>query len=245
MSDGGAKPVATQQPAKTTERRGLLVAILFVVMVVNFADRQILPILLESIKRDLRASDTEMGLLSGFAFVLFFALAGLPLARLADVSSRRHIIAVALGFWSVMTMLSGRATTFLQLAAFRMGLGIGEAASGPAAQSIISDLYPSERRTGALSLLAVAGPIGVMVAFVVGGALEQAAGWRYTFVVVGTPGFLLALVQLLASEPRRGAAEQPGVDVARYDLRETATYLLSLHSLRYITAGASLNLFCG
>ena len=221
-----------------------LVSVLFLVTVLNFLDRQILSILLEPIKRDLGASDAEMGLLTGFAFVAFFALAAVPIARASDAHSRRNIIAVSLAFWSVMTMLSGYAASFLQLTVARAGLGVGEAATAPAAQSMLSDVFPGPRRTGVLSLFAVAGPIGVMLAFIVGGWLSEAVGWRATFVAVGAPGLLLAVVVLLTvREPRRGAADA-SVDLAQHNLRETVAYLLNLRSLRYLTAGASLNLFC-
>jgi MFS family permease len=143
------------------------VAVLFLVSVFNFMDRQLLAILLEPIKRDLGASDTVMGLLTGFAFVLFFALASVPIARAADVRSRRNIIAGALAFWSVMTMLTGLATSFVQLAAARVGLGLGEAATSPAGQSMISFLargaprpcryWPSPRPSGSWRLSCSAG----------------------------------------------------------------------------------------
>lgn len=221
------------------------VGVLFVVTVFNFVDRQILAILLESIKRDLHVSDSQMGLLTGFAFVSFFALAGLPIARAADLHSRKHIIAASLAFWSVMTMASGYAASFLQLSAARAGLGIGEAATAPTAQSMLSDLFSGARRTGVLSLLAVAGPIGVMLAFIVGGRLDQVIGWRMTFLAVGAPGLLLALlVFFTVPEPRRGAAEGTKVEVKPHTLAETVSYLWSLRSLRFLTAGASLNLFC-
>ncbi len=221
-----------------------VVAILFLVSVFNFMDRQLLSILLEPIKADLGASDTAMGLLTGFAFVSFFTLASVPIARAADVHSRRNIIAAALAFWSVMTMLSGAVTSFLQLAAARVGLGLGEAATGPAGQSMTSDLFSSARRTAALSLLAVATPVGFMLAFVLGGGLNQAIGWRWTFVALGTPGLVLAIFVLLTvREPRRGAAEDAWVDEGEYGLRETARYLWSLRSLRWMVAGAAMNGF--
>ena len=135
-------PVPTPQPVHAAEKAPRYVALLFLVSAVSFMDRQILAILLEPIKRELGASDTEMGLLTGFAFVLFFALASVPIARAADRYSRRNIIAVALTFWSIMTMLSGYVATFLQLAAVRVGLGVSEAAVAPAAASILSDSSP-------------------------------------------------------------------------------------------------------
>jgi predicted MFS family arabinose efflux permease len=236
--------MATADRANAPARPWYVVTILFLVTVFNLMDRQILSILLEPIKRDLGASDTVMGLLTGFAFVSFFTLASVPIARAADEHSRRNIIAGALAFWSVMTMLSGLVASALQLAAARVGLGIGEAATLPASQSMVSDLFSPARRITAISMLAVAAPVGIMLAFILGGWLNQAVGWRLTFVALGAPGLLLALLVLLTvREPGRGAAEHESADVERYDLHETVTYLWSLRSLRYLTAGASLNVF--
>jgi MFS family permease len=225
-------------------RAAYTLAILSLVVVFSLMDRQILSILLEPIKRDLGASDTFMGLLTGFAFVAFFALAGLPIARVADRRSRRLVIATALAFWSLMTMLSGVVTSSLQLACARVGLGLGESAVLPAAQSMLSDLYSVDRRAKAMSLLAVATPVGIMLAFVLGGWLNEAVGWRLTFVVLGAPGLLLALVVVLTvDEPQRGAAEGSSTDVAWYGLRQALTYLWNVRAFRYLTLGASLNVF--
>jgi predicted MFS family arabinose efflux permease len=237
-------PVARRDPVHAAAKPTRYVALLFLVSAVSFMDRQILAILLEPIKRDLGASDTEMGLLTGFAFVLFFALASVPIARAADRYSRRNIIAVALTFWSITTMLSGFVATFLQLAAARVGLGVGEAATAPASASILSDLFPKDRRTAPLALLGVAAPVGAMIAFTIGGMMNTAIGWRLTFVALGAPGLFLAVVMLLTiREPRRGASEAASVAIRSYDLSDTISYLWSLHSLRFLAAGASLNLF--
>ena len=238
-----AVPPGLEQPTKKLTR---YLAVLFLVSTVSFMDRQILAILLEPIKHDLGASDTEMGLLTGFAFVLFFALASVPIARAADRYSRRNIIAVALTFWSVMTILSGYVASFLQLAAARVGLGIGEAATAPAAHSMISDLFPKDRRPAPLALLAVAAPVGTMIAFTIGGILNAAIGWRMTLVALGAPGLILTVLMLLTiREPRRGASETEPVDARHYGLHHTIGYLSSLRSLRYLAAGASLNVFAG
>jgi MFS family permease len=125
---------------------------LFVVFVFNFVDRQILAILLEPIKADLGASDTAMGFLTGIAFALFYTVAGIPIARLADRGSRRTIIAVGLAVWRGMTALSGLARTFTQLAMARIGVGIGEAACSPPAHSLLADYFPPERRATALAV---------------------------------------------------------------------------------------------
>jgi predicted MFS family arabinose efflux permease len=237
-------PSATPAHTHAADRPARYVVLLFLVSAVNFMDRQIVAILLEPIKRELGASDTEMGLLTGFAFVAFFALAGLPIARASDRYSRRNIIAAALAFWSLMTMWSGYVATFLQLGTARVGLGISEAAVAPAAQSMLSDLFPRERRTAPLALLAVAGPVGAMLAFTIGGIANAAFGWRMTFVALGAPGLLLTVVILLTmGEPRRGASETDSVDAKQYDLVSTLAYLWSLRSLRWLVAGASLNFF--
>ena len=140
-------PVAARDSVHAAANPTRYVPLLFLVSAVSFMDRQILAVLLEPIKHELGASDTEMGLLTGFAFVLFFALASVPIARAADRYSRRNIIAVALTFWSLTTMLSGYVATFLQLATGRVGLGVAEAATAPASASILSDMFPRERRT--------------------------------------------------------------------------------------------------
>jgi predicted MFS family arabinose efflux permease len=236
-----AGPAARVDP---TEQSARYLVMLFVVATMSFMDRQLLTILLEPIKQDLGASDTEMGLLTGFAFVLFFALASVPIARAADRHSRRNIIAAALTFWSVMTMVSGYAASFMQLAAARVGLGVGEAAAAPASHSMISDLFPKERRTASLALLAVAAPVGTMLAFTIGSLVNAAIGWRMTFVALGAPGLALAVLILLTiREPRRGASETRPVDATIYGFRPTIGYLSSLRSLRWLAAGASLNVF--
>jgi predicted MFS family arabinose efflux permease len=229
----------SEDPAEKSTRYAV---VLFLVATANFMDRHILAILSEPIKHDLGASDTEMGLLMGFAFVVFFALASVPIARAADRYSRRNIVAVALTFWSVMTMLSGCVVSFLQLASARVGLGIGEAATAPATHSMISDLFPKDRRTASLALVAVAAPVGAMIAFTIGGSLNTALGWRMTFVVLGAPGLILTVLILLTiREPRRGASETRPLDATHYGLHHTIGYLSSLRSLRCLAAGASLN----
>jgi Arabinose efflux permease len=224
--------------------RWYVASLLFLVGVFNWMDRQILSILLESIKAELRASDSAMGLLTGFAFVSFYALASLPIARLADSYSRRNIIATGLAFWSAMTAMSGYVGSFAQLALARVGVGVGEASAMPAGQSLISDFFPTEKRSAALSVVAVSAPIGLMSAFMIGGKLNSTVGWRDTLFWIGVPGLLLALlIYATLKEPVRGIAEHAQVDRMKYDVRETLAYLWSSRSLRYLTLGASLSTF--
>ena len=218
--------------------------VLVLVAVFNLIDRQILAILIEPIKRDLQLSDTAMGVLTGFAFVALYTLTSVPIARLADSANRRTIIAVALAFWSVMTALSSLATSFTQLALARVGVGIGESATAPASHSMLSDLFPPARRALALSLLATASPVGIMIAFVVGGWLNDTVGWRMTLVCAGVPGLVLALVvRLTVREPERGASEERAADTTHYGFGVTLRYLLRSPAFVWLTLGAALSNF--
>lgn len=180
--------------------------ILLVVYIFNFLDRQIVNILAEPIARDLKLSDTQIGLMTGLAFALFYTVLGLPIARYADRSttSRPRLIAVALAIWSGMTALCGLAQNYTQMLLARIGVGVGEAGCTPAAHSLISDMVPKERRASALAFYALGIPIGTVLGMVIGGQLADAIGWRKAFVVVGLPGIALALVVLFVmKDPRR------------------------------------------
>jgi MFS family permease len=191
------------------------------VYVANFVDRQVLSILNEEIKRDLGLSDGEMGFLYGTAFAVFYALFGIPLGRLADLWTRRSLIAVSLGIWSTMTTLSGLARNFGELAAARIGVGVGEAGASPAAFSLISDYYPPARRATALALYSsgiyIGSGLSLMIggeivgrwdaAFAAGGAPLGLRGWQAAFFAVGLPGLLLALWVRTLREPVRGALD--------------------------------------
>jgi len=235
---------AAGAPDATRTRPAYTVTMLSLLMVFSLMDRQILSILLEPIKRDLGTSDSLMGLLTGFAFVAFYTLTSVPIARLADAYSRRNIIALSLVFWSAMTSLSACAASFVQLALLRIGVGIAESGSGPAGQSLLADLFPPARRTAAMSMLAIASPVGVMLAFIIGGALNERFGWRMTLAGIGAPGVLLALLWwLTVKEPPRGASDASLVDNKPSELRQTVRYLSSLKSFRGLTLGSSLAIF--
>lgn len=184
--------------------------ILLVVYVFNFIDRQIVNILAEPIARDLKLSDTQIGLMTGLAFALFYTVLGVPIARYADqpTTSRPRLIALALAMWSGMTALCGVAQNYTQLLLARIGVGVGEAGCTPAAHSLISDIVPKERRASALAFYALGIPIGTLLGMIIGGQLADAIGWRRAFVVVGLPGVALALVVVwLLKDPRRNGME--------------------------------------
>ncbi len=204
--------------AVSTERqtsdlyRWYVLSVLVVVYIFNFIDRSILGILLEPIKQDLGASDTAMGFLGGIAFAAFYTILGIPIARMADKGVRRNVIVVCLTIWSVATALCGLAQNFVQLLFARMGVAVGEAGGSPPSHSMISDLFPADKRATALAIYALGIPIGSMIGNLGGGWINEWFDWRTAFFVVGLPGVALALfVRFTVREPPRGVAE--GIDV--------------------------------
>jgi predicted MFS family arabinose efflux permease len=220
--------------------------IIALVYVVNYLDRQILAILLPSIKSEFWLSDTALGLLAGPAFALFYAILGVPIARLADRISRRNIIAASLALFSLATFACGLAIQFAHLFLARVLTGIGEAGTGPAAQSLISDLYPPKRRASAQAFYAAGLNVGIMVAFFGGGLIAEAYGWRVAFMAAGLPGFVLAaFVLLMLHEPTRGASEEREDKGQLPALRATTAFLLSQRSYRHIVLGTAMSAFSG
>src|SRR5882757_6627253 len=192
--------------AKPAMRRYYVLGILTVVYALNFLDRTIFNVLIEPIKKEFALSDTTMGLLAGFGFVLFYSLLGIPIARVADRLNRRNIVAVAFAFWSAMTFLCGMAQSVATLALARIGVGIGESAGTPASQSIVADLFDKNERPRALGVYAIGTYLGVFLGYFIGGYVNQHYGWRMAFFSAGLPGIVLAAVLwLTVSEPRRGA----------------------------------------
>ncbi len=190
------------------KRRGITLALLTTAYFFSYMDRQILAILQELIRTDLHLSDTQLGLLAGFAFAIFYATLGIPVARLADKGNRVTIIAVALALWSMMTAVCGLAQNFAQLLAARIGVGVGEAGSSPPSHSIIADLYPPEKRAGAMGIYSLGVVLGTAFGTIIGGSVAHLYGWRVAMLTVGLPGIVLAiLVKLFVVEPRRGLSD--------------------------------------
>jgi MFS family permease len=217
-----------------------VLGVLMLVYVVNFIDRQVLSILMEPIKRDLGLSDSQLGVLSGFSFAIFYALAGLPIARLADRTSRRNIIAASLALWSGMTALCGLAASFPQLLLGRVGVAIGEAGAGPAAHSMIADIFPHGRRSTALAVFATGVPIGILVGLIAGGWLNQAFNWRVAFVVIGLPGLVLsALLMATVREPLRRETPLAGIG----SLSEAVRTLWAVRPFRYLALASALHAY--
>ena len=237
--------MSTITAADTRVRRYVL-SVLVVVYTFNFIDRQILSILLESIKADLDLSDQALGFLAGFAFAAFYATMGIPIALWADRGNRRNLISVALGLWSAMTALSGLAQNFWQLAVARIGVGIGEAGCSPPAHSLIADFYAPKERATALGIYALGIPFGIMFGLFIGGWINEAFGWRRAFFVVGLPGLLLALVvRFTVTEPVRGMSESRPVTDDRPGILETFRFLASRPSFVHLAFGGALAAFVG
>ena len=226
--------------------RHYALGILVVVYTFNFIDRQILSILLQPVKDDLGLSDTAMGMLTGFAFAAFYATLGIPIARFADRSNRRNLVAWALGIWSLMTALSGLAQNFWHLLAARIGVGIGEAGCSPPAHSMIADYYPADQRATALGIYSLGIPFGIMFGLFAGGWVNEFFGWRAAFFVVGLPGILLALiVRFSLREPPRGMAEGRADSADQPSVGETLQYLWAKKSFRHMSFAAALTAFVG
>ncbi len=197
-----------------------MVAVLMVAYTLSFIDRYVIALMVEPLKQDLALSDTQIGLLSGFAFAIFYTIMGIPIARLADRYSRRWIISIGVFVWSLMTAASGLARSYWQLLAARIGVGVGEAALSPAAFSMIADSFPPARLGRALGVYSAGVYFGTGMAFIIGAAVIEMVSsapaislpivgtvrpWQLTFFVVGVPGLLLAVwTWSLREPPRRG-----------------------------------------
>ncbi len=236
-----ANPAAQSPPQFSPGYANYVLGVLFIVYVFNFVDRQVMSVFIGPIKAEFGASDTAMGLLVGFAFTLLYTFAGIPIARLADRSSRRNIIAIGLAAWSAMTVACGFARTFAQLVIARIGVGIGEAAGSPPSHSLIADYFPPGRRATALAIYASGAFVGSGLAYLFGGYLRELFDWRTAFIIVGLPGLLFALVvRLSVREPPRGWSEQRHDHDERTSLGETLRFLAGSRSWLLMMTGFSL-----
>lgn len=193
--------MTTVSPLHRNTTFGLLV----LVAIVSYVDRQIFTLFQDDIKAELGLSDGQLGLLTGMSFALFYALAAFPIARYADRGDRRMTIALCVIVWSAATALCGLAQNFWQLILARIGLAAGEAGAGPAGTSLLTEIFPIERRNLIIGGMLAANAVGLSGGLALGGWLSQYYDWRAVFLIMGLPGIGLGLVVwLLAAEPRRG-----------------------------------------
>jgi MFS family permease len=214
--------------------------------VANVIDRsQILAASLQSIKAEFGASDFQLGMLTGLPFALFYSTMGIPIAAWADRWNRRNVLAMAVAVWSGMTALCGLSVNFAMLFAARVGTAIGEAGGSPPSHSLISDYFPKLRRGTAFSIFALAVPLGTSLGAAIGGWGNQNLGWRYTFMLVGFPGLLLALVvRLTIIEPPRGHADKVSRQAATAEtpgMLEVLRFLWARPSFRHMCLATALH----
>jgi len=244
-------PVHPAAPPVSAAYRRYVLWLLLLIYIVNFIDRQVINILAEPIKNDLHLADWQLGLLSGFAFGIVYTLLGFPLARAADRHHRGYIIAGCLAAWSAFTGACGLAQNFLQLVAFRAGVGVGEAGCTPTSHALIADYTPKEKRASALAFYAMGTPIGSLLGLAIGGAMSDYFGWRQAFLVAAVPGLVLAVVAAFTvKEPRhhiaaaaKAAGDTAAVAIASFS--ETLRYLMTKRAFWFMAWGAGIRSFLG
>ena len=193
--------------------RSVLLSLLLLAYVFNFLDRQILGILAGPIIADLKLTDAEFGAIGGLAFAILYSVLGVPLAMLADRTSRSRVIAGSLAVWSAFTALCGTATSFWQLFVFRLGVGVGEAGGVAPSYALIADYFPPQRRARALAIFSLGIPIGLAAGTLIGAYLAAWIDWRAAFIAMGVAGIALAPVMLyfVRDLPR---SQRPQTDLA-------------------------------
>ncbi|HMK80452.1 MAG TPA: MFS transporter [Xanthobacteraceae bacterium] len=235
-----ARPLDAAGGASTASlARAYTLALLTLIYALNFLDRTIFNVLIEPIKKEFVLTDTMLGLLAGFGFVLMYSALGMPIARLADRRNRRDIVTAALAFWSAMTALCGMAQNVAMLACARIGVGIGESAGTPASQSIIADLFAKDERPRALGIFAIGTYLGVFLGYFFGGWVNQYFGWRMAFIGAGIPGIAIALtLRFTVAEParRHDGAER----ISNEAIGPTFAFLFSQRSFVLVLIGFCL-----
>ena len=226
--------------------RAYVLFALVVVYTFNFIDRQIVGILAVPIKAELALTDTQLSLMGGLAFALFYTFLGIPIAMLADRSNRVWIMTVALGVWSAMTAACGFAQNFTQLFLARLGVGVGEAGGVAPAYSLISDYFPQEKRARALSIYSFGIPIGSALGILLGGVLTSYLGWREAFIIVGLAGLAIVPVfRLTMREPKRGGLDRAGALTSPASLGDVARTIIGKPSFWGLSLGAASSSMMG
>jgi len=236
---------STEAPYPRASYSWYVVGVLTLVYVFSFIDRQIMSLLVSPLRRDLHISDTQVSILMGLGFAIFYTLCGIPLGRLADTRSRRSIIAAGLVAWSIFTAMCGLAKNFGQMLLWRIGVGVGEASLSPSAYSLITDYFPKERLATAISVYSMGIYLGAGLSYLLGGIIVRLASvkdawilplvgavrpWQVIFFAVGLPGLLVVFLMLTVKEPfRRGIVKQasaiPFSQVFKYILENKRTFL--------------------
>ena len=239
----GSQVVSTSQgtPQRATWHTHYALLMLATIYVFNYIDRLLISILIEPIKLEFGVSDTQIGLLSGVAFAIFYTLFGFPIGRLSDRIGRKPVIALACIAWSAMTMLCGVATSFVMLLLFRIGVAVGEAGGTAPSVAMVADLYPPKQRSRALSVFMMGPSLGAVLGLGLGGWIAQTYGWRTAFIVIGAPGVVLGLLLwLTVRSPRPPAPAAPVAGAAPENWRTTLVELLKTPSFLLIMLAGTL-----
>lgn len=255
MADAVAAPLSgVAIPDDVKRHRTYALVVLTLAYTSSYLDRTIVGAVAEHIKLDLGLSDTQLGLLTGFAFAVFYATLGIPLAVLSDRMNRRNIVAGAVTVWSVMTVFCGMATNYTQLLLARIGVGIGEAGSSPQSHSMIADMYAPNERSRALGFYALGVYLGGMLGFLIGAPVAEIWGWRAAFFIVGFPGLLIAaLIYFTVREPQRGLSDGTAASARKLQTFGEATvslwaafaFIWKSKACRHVVIGLTLTSFVG
>ncbi len=228
-------------PHRVTWHSHYALFMLAVIYIFNYIDRLVISILIEPIKLEFGISDTQIGLLSGVAFAIFYTLFGFPFGRLADRIGRKPVIALACIAWSAMTMLCGIATSFAMLLLFRIGVAVGEAGGTAPSVAMVSELYPPEQRSRALSVFLMGPSLGAVFGLGLGGWIAETYGWRTAFLVIGAPGVLIGLIFLLTvRSPRIAAPARSAAGAQDENWRSTLRALFETPAFMLVVAAGTL-----
>ena len=235
----------TTSEAPTLAARWYVLIVMVLVYTMSIADRYAISTVQESIRLELKLTDSGIASLTGVSLGLFYVTFGFPIAWLIDRSNRRNIIAASVAAWSAMTVLCGLARNYTQLIISRIGVGVGEAGGTPGANSILSDYFPAERRPMALTVFGLGAPIGAWLAADFAGAIADHFGWRTVFLALGVPGAILAtLIYFTVKEPRRGRFDAKANDV-NADLGESMRFLWQQRSAVHVMLASALTALWG
>ncbi len=230
----------------TKQSRGYVLGLFLVMNILAYIDRQLPAILMPSMRAELGLNDSQLAFITGAAFALFYVVMCMPLGRMADTMPRKKVLVICVGFWSLMTALTGFAKSFMLLAFARFGVGIGEAGLNPAAQSMLSDLYADKGKRGTASAVFSMGiSLGTLIAFLGGGLLDKYFGWRMAFIVLGVPGILIAIIaHFTLQEPKRGMADSYVDTGAPPTFFETIKTMWGIRVWRYMMFGTGFAGLC-
>lgn len=237
----GSEPGGRDEAGFTKGYRAWLLFLLAVINMLNLADRQGMAASAPALKADLHLSDTQLGIIQGFGFAVFYTLLGLPIARLCERRSRTRIVALGVGAFAICVALCSQARSFAHILLARIGVGVGDAAFATPVGSLTGDHYPPQKRTVATTLVWLGGPVGALVGSAGGGMIVQGFGWRIWFITLAIPSFAIAILGLLSfREPPRGRFDRAGGSERIPTMMETLRFMLRKKSMVHILIGCAL-----